>query len=113
MKRLIVILSLFAAPVHAGQPIYVSMAECAGIFDALISQISPSPRRTRVEGAQENWAQAAHAEAGRDVSALISEKSAHWLAKGPSVVYTEEFDDWAKYCRSLAKHKKLVIVPKK
>ena len=113
MKRLIVILSLFAAPVHAGQPIYVSMAECAGIFDALISQISPSPRRDRVAAAQENWAKAAHAEAGRDIGKLISEKSAHWLAKGPSVVFTEEFDDWNKYCRSLAKHKKLVIDPNK
>lgn len=112
MKRLVIVFCLFAAPAQAGQPIYVSMAECAGIFDALISQISPSPRRERIEIAQENWVKAANAEAGRDVRKLIAEKSALWFAKGASVVYTEEFEDWSNYCRSLAKHKKLQIVPK-
>lgn len=112
IKRIFVLAALAAAPAQAVQPIYVSMAECAGLMQALTDQIETrSPRRDRLVGAAENWARAAHAEAGHDVSALIAQKASHWRDRGLAVVFTEEFKDWAGYCRSLARHKGLKFDP--
>ena len=33
----------------------------------------------------------------------IDEKAAVWEAKGPKVVFTEEYRDWTNYCRSFAR----------
>ncbi|PTX56681.1 hypothetical protein C8N43_1343 [Litoreibacter ponti] len=114
IKRTLALAIFATTPAYAGQPIYVSMAECAGIMRALTDQMeTPGPRRERLVQAALNWDAAAHAEAGQDVSALIDQKATQWRDKGATVVFTEDFKDWAKYCRSLAKHKGLKIDPGK
>lgn len=109
MRYLIVALSLCAAPAQAGQPIYESMAECAGIFQAASEIMQTEEKRDRVYRAHLKWAEASTAEAGHDMTPLITQKAEVWRSKGVTAVFTEDFLDWTKYCASLAKHKKLVI----
>ncbi|SFR55855.1 hypothetical protein [Litoreibacter janthinus] len=113
MKRLVLALSLVSTPAQAGQPIYESMAECAGIFKAMSEMMETQEKRDRLNGAYLNWAKASADEAGHDMTPLISEKAEDWRSKGAKVAFTQDFRDWTKYCRSLAKHKHLVIDPNK
>lgn len=102
---------LAASPTFAGQPISVSMAECAGITLAVSSYVHTPYRKERILSISHAWAKAAADEAGQDMSSVVSDKADQWREKGRMVAFTEEFHDWTKYCGSLARHKGLKLVP--
>ncbi|MDA8747362.1 hypothetical protein N9M66_04035 [Litoreibacter sp.] len=112
MKYIVVLTTLIAASsAQAGQPISVSMAECAGITLAISHHVHTPHRKERILSISDAWADAADDEAGRDMSAVVIEKADMWREKGRMVAFTEEFKDWTDYCGSLARHKGLKLVP--
>ncbi len=104
-------LILLAPAAQAGQPISVSMAECAGIALGLADHVHTPHRKDRILSIGAGWAKAAQEEAGRDMSVIVREKAEIWRDKGRMVAFTQEFRDWTEYCGSLARHKGLKIVP--
>ena len=86
----VVFLSSMALPVQAGQPIYVSMAECSGMMLGLLRYVETPDRKAFILDTATLWAEAAEKEAGRDMSAVVAEKAETWFQKGRGIVFSQE-----------------------
>jgi len=96
-----------AGQVNASQPISVSMAECAAIAFVSAELVETPSRKTYILGVADTWLQAAHSEAGQDMTNIADQKAEHWRKKGLRLPFTQDYRDWSKYCGSLARHRKI------
>ena len=115
MKRLILAMCL-AVPtsVSAGQPVSESLVQCAQLFDTS-NRMHPGHRTSgngqKLAALSTRFMDAAAREAKREGRASVrpylrshaAKKAAYWDAKGEAYVFTDDFQDWAKYCRRLGK----------
>lgn len=111
-----------AATAIAGQPVSESFVECAQLFD--LSNRADRSRRDTEKGAALQYAakqmmSRAHAEASaegrQNIDVYLEEtardKACKWDEQGPLYVMTQDFRDWAAYCRSLARSRGLRLKP--
>ncbi|MEX0309064.1 MAG: hypothetical protein AB3N17_02345 [Tateyamaria sp.] len=117
MKRLILALCL-AVPtsVSAGQPVSESLVQCAQLFDTS-NRLHPSYRTSgngqKLAALAERFMDAAAREAKREGQSSVrpylrshaSQKAAYWDAKGEGYLFTDNFQEWARYCRTLGQNR--------
>lgn len=106
---LIVSLALIlAVPAQARQGVSESMAECGALMDVTVLHTRSPDRKKRIERAAQVWAEAAGKQAdiegwiAGDLTTAYSEKRNEWASLGPAFMHTQEYRDWASYCRALA-----------
>jgi len=113
MKLLPTFCFLCATPITAiAQPYSESMMECAALSQNLAQRIDDDGEAFFMMTATNQWAKAALVQAekeGRDLDdtalwVLIDAKTAVWKEKGWVFFLSQEFRDWASYCRKFAKH---------
>lgn len=107
------LLGLFiVAPLSvSAQPFSESMMDCAAIYQSSAQFVTSEQATQKLLKATRAWAESAFDQScaeGNDVEMMsvwdrIDEKAAVWEAKGPKVVFTEEYRDWTNYCRSFAR----------
>ena len=98
--------------VAASQPYSESMADCAALFQNAAQWVQSEDKAEQLMHTARAWHAAAVAQAnaeGRplpnaDMWAKIDKKTENWAAKGTLFVFSQEFRDWASYCRSFAQH---------
>lgn len=113
MRVLIVSLALMLpVPALAGQPISESLVQCAQLFD-ISNRLFPENRNSEkgqalaalsdrfVAAAKDEAYREGRRDAPRYVRVQSMAKAALWDAKGPRFVMTDEFREWAQYCRAL------------
>jgi hypothetical protein len=125
MHRLLLVIPLclgLPESATAAQPISESFVECAQLFD-LSNRAHPSRRDTEngamLRYAAEQMMSGAHAEAeteGRKnipayLEQMAQDKACKWDEKGGLYVMTQDFRDWAAYCRSLAQSRGISLKP--
>lgn len=110
---LVLTLTIFLPNANAKQPISESLVDCAAIFS--ISTRAFPERKTEktiaLKEAEKRLTRAARDRAvseGRSqpdkyIKSLTLEKQQKWDDKGTQFLFSEEFRDWAAYCRSLSK----------
>lgn len=103
MLRLAAVFILFPTTVFAGQPLHVSMAQCAGINKAVSAYVNTPEKSAKMEAYVALWEEAAAAQAGKDMSKVVAETTREWEGYGPQVVFQQDFKDWSAYCRELAR----------
>ena len=121
-KTIIALLAiLLFSRVEAKQPISESLVDCAALFT--ISTRAFPERQTAKARALNNAAttltRAAQTRAATEeqsdpqgyVDKLLREKRAKWDARGVNFIFSEEFREWASYCRSLSKHLGISLKP--
>lgn len=103
--------ALFAIPLPVqAQPYSTSMAQCAGLYDALTRLMTSVEKQESLAVAASRYLGSARAQAMREgrsdaekaVEATYSSTRDEWIAKGARIVFSQEFHDWAAYCRSFA-----------
>ena len=114
-------LSLLMPPIYAKQAISESLLDCAALF-TMSTRAFPE-RQTAKTAALKNAANLLTAKAheraateGRSnikqyVAKLLRKKQNKWDARGVGFIFSDEFGEWASYCRSLSKHLGLNIKP--
>ena len=108
LSFLAVIVSV-AGPV-AAQPFSQSMAQCAGLFEAVQRMVPEHESIAKIEAAAAAFLEAAVTEAraeGQDdpeawVERHRDEMRAEWEEYGGLKVFSQDFVDWTDYCRSFA-----------
>jgi len=113
------ILGLFVlSPIQGmAQPFSESMMDCAAVYQSSAQFVTSEQATQKLLKATRQWAETALDQScaeGNDVEMSsvwdrIDEKAALWEAKGPTVVFTEEYRDWMKYCRSFARSRGIKI----
>lgn len=119
MPRLSVIaLAVCAVPAGA-QPFSQSMAQCAGISQ-LLSDWVQDPTAAEVANYRAAvWFNAAIVQAEGEgigdaaahVHQIKQATYAEWEGRGKAMVFSEDFKDWASYCRSFGDHLGLQLRP--
>ena len=109
--------------VHAKQPISESLIDCAALFTistrAFPERESAKSRALRnaalklADAANERAASEGRVKPDEYVRNLLREKQTKWDGRGVDFIFSEEFRDWASYCRSLSKHLGLSLKPPK
>ncbi|MBL6426634.1 MAG: hypothetical protein HOY44_03835 [Maritimibacter sp.] len=103
--------ALFAIPLPVqAQPYSTSMAQCAGLYDALTRLMTSVDKQESLAVAASRYLGSARAQAMREgrndpekaVEATYSSTRDEWIAKGARIVFSQESHDWAAYCRSFA-----------
>ena len=111
MRRIFLAGVIAATPALAQQPYSQSMAECAGLFAFALDHVNRPDRVSRLEAAVDTWMTAAENQAdaeGREnpetyVADAMQAKYADWSGRGQLAVLSQEFRDWADYCRSFGR----------
>ncbi|MDF0597074.1 hypothetical protein [Psychromarinibacter halotolerans] len=115
MRFVIIAMLLVATPSGAGQPYSQSLAQCAALMD-LSNRRAPDRRSggkgMRMTAARDAYYAAAVAQAAREghgdglkrVAALYADAAADWDGRGMLFVFSEEAQDWFRYCGKLAAH---------
>jgi len=115
MRFVIIAMLLVATPAGAGQPYSQSLAQCAALMD-LSNRRAPNRRSgengMRMTAARDTFYAAAVAQAAREghgdgrkrVAALYSDAAADWDGRGIFFVWSEEAQDWFRYCGKFAAH---------
>ncbi|MEM9582652.1 MAG: hypothetical protein AAGA08_06015 [Pseudomonadota bacterium] len=112
--RSILCAALFAAitPAHAGQPISKSMADCGGLLLGISAFLDNPSSQDYAISSSAIWADAAAAEAGRDMTEELHATAQDWRDRGMMVAFSQDFRDWTSYCRALAKHRGIKFPPR-
>ncbi|MEC7764001.1 MAG: hypothetical protein VX874_19010 [Pseudomonadota bacterium] len=92
------------------QPYSTSMAQCAGIYEAMTRLMTSIDKQETLARAASAYLQSARAQAveeGRGdgdkaVEATFTSTRDEWEAKGARAVFSQGFRDWTAYCRSFA-----------
>ncbi|NNE51227.1 MAG: hypothetical protein HKN30_02370 [Sulfitobacter sp.] len=109
----ICIAALLVLPVPlSAQPYSESMADCASFYQNAAQWVRTDEKAEEIMHAVRAWYEAALDQAqaeGRSISAdamwdKIDARTGDWEAKGVYFSFTEEFRDWASYCRKFARH---------
>lgn len=111
MKKLLCTAALLIPISAAAQPYSESMADCASLYQNMAQWSAPQDVDTLMYAAVQ-WHGAAVAQSAKEGHAMsdsamwdkVDAKTAVWEKKGGGFFMTEEFRDWAGYCRSFAKH---------
>lgn len=117
MRQLVLMFLLATALPASAQPFSQSMAECAGLHDALSRLTRDSVTRLRTDALAIGWADAAVRRADAEgqrapddyVAAFRTAKSEEWQRKGVLIIFSQDFRDWVDYCRSFADHMNIDI----
>lgn len=98
--------------VFAKQPLSESLVDCATIFSITTrayperqtkKSIALSSAERVLLQAAENRARAENRPLAQSyIAKLVIEKQTHWDARGVDFIFTDEFRDWASYCRALS-----------
>ncbi|WP_425039057.1 hypothetical protein [Primorskyibacter sp. S187A] len=115
MRVILVLILTFAQPVAASQPISESLVQCAQLFDLSNRQSGKAAMNEKghtLKALAESYMQAAETQAQTEgqgdpaayVAAMAKRKAQLWDGKGRLYVFSEEFRDWARYCRKLGRH---------
>ncbi len=99
----------------AGQPISESLVDCAALFtisnrafpersDAGKGRVLEQFRETLLAAAELRARSEGRKDPSGYVCELEAEKDALWDARGAFFVFSEEYRDWARYCRALSDH---------
>ncbi len=124
MKALsLCLVASLAGTAHAGQPISESMVDCAAIFSASnrwFPEKAGGEKGLALAHAANRFLEAAMHEATAErrddpagfVADLLPQKEAAWDEKGMTFPFTQEFRDWADYCRALARDRKIDLTPR-
>ncbi|PUB19199.1 hypothetical protein [Yoonia sediminilitoris] len=104
------LLVLCAGPA-AAQPYSQSMAECAAFFSSWRSSIQREENLENLEIAENRWLSAAYAQAQAEgvekpqayTADIFVAKRDEWIEKGGMAALTQDFKDWAAYCRSFGR----------
>lgn len=118
MRKLVLLLIALPGLVTA-QPYSESMTDCAALYQNMAQTVPSEQESYRLMYAANKWAEAAVVQAkteGRSVTqdaawAEIDGKTDAWEAKGKLFFFSQEFRDWAAYCRKFAKHTGVAIEP--
>lgn len=119
MKPFILAMTVITPCAAVSQPYSASMTDCASLYQNM-AQIVPSDQDAyRMMYAANQWAEAAVVQAKTEGRATtheatwqeIDSKTEDWQAKGKMFFFSEEFRDWAAYCRKFAKHTGVAIEP--
>lgn len=105
-----------AAPVSA-QPFSQSMAQCAGLYEAVETFISRADRRAQLAEAAAKFGAAALAQAKAegqgDPEGWVAEHRdamrADWAARGRLSALSEEYRDWTAYCYKFARDRGISV----
>ena len=93
---------------QAGQTISKNMVECAALMDVASLHVSDPERLAELNRAATVWALSAAEQAKRegglagDLSLAFTARKRAWLEAGAGFAFSQEFRDWASYCRALA-----------
>ena len=110
MKRLSLMV-LLSMPAHgSAQPFSDSMADCAAFYQNTAQYVSDD-KVERVMQAARQWADAAIEQRQAEGKSAtwdsiwveIDAQADVWHAQGAKFIMTQEFRDWAAYCRAFAK----------
>ena len=101
------------------QPLSQSMAQCAGLMNALGALTSDPERVEKIDRVAVKWRAAAILQAqdeGRGQPAEfvgLHQSSSYddWRGRGKLAVLSQDFRDWVAYCGSLAKARGLDVKP--
>lgn len=101
---------LAASPAHA-QPYSASMADCAALYQNGAQWVRSDENSARFMRAANAWADAAIARARAEgvrnprtaMWTRIDAKTGEWERKGAAAFMSQDFRDWAAYCRKFAK----------
>lgn len=111
MRRLL-FATVFVMPTAAGtQPFSESMADCASLYQNAAQWVKTDESADKMMYAAIQWADAAVVQSKAEGNAVSSDaiwqridgKTEKWEAKGGRVFFSQEFRDWAQYCRKFAK----------
>lgn len=114
MRFLLIAFALLMLPsVSQAQPLSQSMAQCSGLFHGVGKMMSDPARAEKLDKAGMVWRAAAITQAeaeGRDDPAgwvAIHQRASFddWRGRGKMAAFSQDFRDWAGYCRSLGKAK--------
>lgn len=106
------LLAFCVAPLSGqAQPYSTSMAQCAGIFDAMSQLVTSPENQKKVATVSAAYLDSARAQAVREgvedpdkvVDATFTTTSDEWARKGARAVFSQDYRDWTAYCRSFAK----------
>lgn len=119
MRKLALILTVCAPGAAMSQPFSQSMTDCAALYQAISQMIRSEQDAYRLMYSVNKWADAAVVQAkaeGKSTDfettwAEIEQKTTKWEERGKTFYFTQEFRDWAAYCRKFAKHAGVEIDP--
>jgi hypothetical protein len=104
------IIGLALAGPAAAQPYSQSMAQCAGLYEAVRTSVSRPENLASLDAAAATFVRAAlaqaQAEGQGDPAGWVRQHRdamrADWLARGELAAFSQDFRDWTAYCRALA-----------
>ncbi|MCB1338251.1 MAG: hypothetical protein KDK10_12620 [Maritimibacter sp.] len=108
-QAMVLVAATVASPA-AAQPFSQSMAQCAGLYEALSALISTPDRKAKLDAAaaiftETAWTEA-EAEGQSDPAAWVDGHRRamrdDWTAKGRGAVFSQDFLDWTGYCNRFA-----------
>ena len=113
----ILLLLLVQSGPATAQPFSQSMAQCAGLYEAMATLLSKPGDRAKLDAAAAAFSSAALTEAESegqdDPAAWVAQhrdgKRADWEARGTLAALSQDFRDWAGYCRSFAAERGIEI----
>lgn len=116
-KPLILLAALMGAGGAQAQPFSESMAECAAFYQNAAQWVETKASSDKLIMAARRFANAAVIQSGAEGTPLaepgmwqkIDGKTEVWEAKGQAFFMTEEFRDWASYCRSFASDRGIAL----
>lgn len=119
MKTLIVATVMCIPLAAAAHPYSASMTDCASLYQNMARIVRSEQDAYRMMYSVNMWAEAVVVRAkaeGRTTTfettwKEIDEKTDAWQAKGKLFFFSEEFRDWATFCRKFAKHMDIAIDP--
>ena len=105
MRVILPILLLLAQPATA-QPLYKSMAQCAGLMRSMEDLTRRDEIARTLDLAAAIWVAEAKKTAPSpfQVEAWVEQTRADWTGRGGFVVFSRDFTDWTNYCGALGLH---------
>ncbi|MGC1504120.1 MAG: hypothetical protein WA782_08245 [Sulfitobacter sp.] len=111
---------MLMAPSSAGaQPYSESMIDCASVYQNAAQWVRTDESADKMMFAAIQWADAAVAQSYSEGNPVTSDaiwqkidgKTEKWEAKGSAVFFSQDFRDWARYCRKFAKDRGVSVSP--
>lgn len=117
MKVLIAIVATTMPGWAFAQPFSESMMDCAALYQNAAQWVQTDEKADKLIYAANQWADAALVQTnaeGKPISkdalwSNIDAKTDAWEARGAVFVFSQDFRDWAAYCRAFAKDRGITI----
>ncbi len=105
------LIAVLAPSLAVAQPFSESMADCAALNQNAAQWVSTDEKADKLIYAANQWAEASLKQAkveGRELTrdslwTLIDQKTVAWEDRGAAFFLSQDFRDWAAYCRAFAK----------